>query len=58
LELKFADISKVNLELQKTERELRDQIITSIPKEHVEQLNKKLKVCILTCLIDIGIPNN
>ena len=44
LELKFADISKVNLDLQKTERELRDQIVTSIPKEHVDQLEKRVKV--------------
>ena len=42
--MKFADISKVNLDLQKTERELRDQIVTSIPKEHVDQLEKRVKV--------------
>ena len=44
LELKFADITKVNLDLQKTERELRDQIVTSIPKEHVDELEKRVKV--------------
>ena len=43
LEVKFADVSKANLELQKTERDLRDQIVTSIPREEVDHLNKRIK---------------
>ena len=41
LEEKFEMISNVNLELQKVERDLRDQILTSIPKDEYELLNSK-----------------
>ena len=44
LESKFSEISRSNLELQKTERELRDQVATSTPKPVVEQLSSNLKV--------------
>ena len=44
MESKFADLSKANLELQKTERELRNQIVSSIPKEEVEKLSKEVQV--------------
>ena len=40
-EEKFEMISNVNLDLQKVERDLRDQILTSIPKDEYELLNSK-----------------
>ena len=43
LETKFADVAKSNLELQKTERSLRDQLGTSIPKEKYEEVNSKVQ---------------
>ena len=43
LEEKFELVSKANLELQQAERELRDQIVTSIPREDFEALNTKYK---------------
>ena len=43
LEVKFADTAKANLELQKTERTLRDQLGTSIPKEKFVEANAKVQ---------------
>ena len=43
LEEKFEIVSASNLKLQEIERELRDQLITSIPKEDFEVLNVKYK---------------
>ena len=43
VEQKFSDVSRSNLELQKTERTLRDQLLTSIPKERFEALNSKVQ---------------
>ena len=43
LETKFKEITKINLELQKTERELRDQVMTSIPKQDYDSVVKKFK---------------
>ena len=43
LEIKFADTAKANLELQKTERSLRDQLGTSIPKEKFVEANAKVQ---------------
>jgi centrosomal protein CEP290 len=43
LEVKFADVTKANLELQRTERELRDTLVTSIAKERFDQLGGKVK---------------
>ena len=43
LEIKFADTAKANLELQKTERSLRDQLGTSIPKEKFVDANAKVQ---------------
>ena len=44
VEAKFAQVSKSNLDLQKTERELRDQVATSTPKSALDQLASTLKV--------------
>ena len=44
VEAKFAEVSKSNLDLQKTERELRDQVATSTPKSALDQLASTLKV--------------
>ena len=44
LESKFSVLTKSNLDLQKTERELRDQLVTSIPKEDYEAMSTKVKV--------------
>jgi len=44
LEGKFTTLSKANLEYQKVERELRDKLITSLPKEDFDQVNAKLQV--------------
>ena len=44
LESKFSGVAKSNFELQRTERELRDKLITSLPKEDFETLNAKVKV--------------
>ena len=46
LETKFSVLTKSNLELQQMERELRDQLVTSIPKEDFEMLNTKVKVMV------------
>ena len=46
LEIKFADITKANLELQKVERELRDQIVTSVQKTEYDSVKKKIEVYI------------
>ena len=44
LESKFSVLTKANLDLQQTERELRDQLVTSIPKEDYEMLSSKVSV--------------
>ena len=44
VEAKFAEVSKSNLDLEKTERELRDQGATSTPKSALDQLASNLKV--------------
>ena len=55
LETKFSVLTKSNLELQQMERELRDQLVTSIPKEDFEMLNTKVKVIIgLSHKIKVG----
>ena len=43
LEEKFDLVTSTNLSLQETERKLRDQLVTSIPKEDYESLNGKFK---------------
>ncbi len=43
LEQKFADVSKANLDLQRTERELRDELVTSIAREKFDKLEEKVK---------------
>ena len=48
LETKFADVTKANLELQVAERELRDQIVTSVSKDEVCKMEKKIEVCTQT----------
>ncbi len=47
LESKFSVLTKANLDLQQTERELRDQLVTSIPKEDYEMLSSKVSVIAL-----------
>ncbi len=47
LESKFSVLTKANLDLQQTERELRDQLVTSIPKEDYEMLSTKVSVIAL-----------
>ena len=66
LDEKFEMISEVNIELQKVERDLRDQLITSIPKEEFDILNKKnqdllekdlksnMEICKLKEIVDIS----
>lgn len=44
LETKFADVSRANMDLQKTERELRDQLVKSIPEELATKLNQRIEV--------------
>ena len=44
LEAKFSSISTANLELQRVERELRDQLVDSIPQHDFEEVKKKLEV--------------
>ena len=44
LETKFADVTKANLELQVAERELRDQIVTSVSRDEVRKMEKKIEV--------------
>ncbi|TRY62027.1 hypothetical protein TCAL_01502 [Tigriopus californicus] len=41
VEAKFSEVTRSNMELQRTERELRDQIVTSIPVDQFNQLKKK-----------------
>ena len=43
VEEKFSDVAKSNLELQKTERSLRDQLLTSIAKEKFDTLNSQVQ---------------
>lgn len=45
VETKFSEVTRSNMELQRTERELRDQIVTSIPADEFNQLKKKTEVC-------------
>ena len=47
LERKFSDVTKANMELQRTERELRDELVTSVPKEQLEEVQKRLEVKII-----------
>ena len=42
VEQKFSDVAKSNLNLQKTERSLRDQLVTSIAKEKFDQVNQRI----------------
>ena len=42
MEQKFSDVAKSNLNLQKTERGLRDQLVTSIAKEKFDQVNQRI----------------
>ena len=44
LETKFAEVSRSNIELQRTERELRDQVATSTPKSAFDNLVSNVKV--------------
>ncbi len=55
LESKFSVLTKANLDLQQTERELRDQLVTSIPKEDYEMLSTKVSVI---ALINISNSND
>ena len=48
LETKFSDVTRANMELQRTERDLRDQLVTSIPKKDYEDLNSRIQVKTLT----------
>ena len=57
LEIKFADTAKANLELQKTERTLRDQLGTSIPKEKFVEANAKVQQ-VEGKLIDVIVEND
>ena len=43
LEEKFELVTKSNMELQQNERELRDQLLTCIPKEQFDEIDKKYK---------------
>ena len=43
VEEKFDLVTKSNMDLQKAERELRDQLVTCIPKEEFDALNLKFK---------------
>ena len=43
VEEKFDLVTKSNMDLQKTERELRDQLVTCIPKDEFDALNLKFK---------------
>ena len=43
VEQKFSDVAKSNLELQKTERNLRDKLMTSIPKEKFDSINAQVQ---------------
>ena len=43
LEEKFDLVTKLNIELQNTERELRDELVTSIPQNQFNELNNNLK---------------
>ncbi len=43
LEHKFSDVSKANLDLQKTERSLRDKLVTSIAKEKFDQVSEQVQ---------------
>ena len=42
VEQKFSDVAKSNLNLQKTERSLRDQLVTSIAKEKFDEVNNRI----------------
>ena len=44
LEAKFGEVTKANLELQVAERELRDQIVTSVSRDEVQKMEKKIEV--------------
>ena len=44
LEAKFGEVTKANLELQAAERELRDQIVSSVSREEVHKMEKKIEV--------------
>ena len=44
LEAKFGEVTKANLELQVAERELRDQIVTSVSRDEVRKMEKKIEV--------------
>ena len=44
LEAKFGEVTKANLELQAAERELRDQIVSSVSREEVRKMEKKIEV--------------
>ena len=43
MEKKFAEVTKANLDLQKTERDLRDQLLTSIPQEQFVEVKTRLE---------------
>ena len=43
LEDKFEAVTKSNLELQKVERDLRDELVTSIPQKLFDEVNEKLQ---------------
>ena len=44
LEAKFGEVTKANLELQAAERELRDQVVSSVSREEVHKMEKKIEV--------------
>ena len=57
LETKFGDVTKANLELQVAERELRDQIVTSVSRDEVRKMEKKIEVQIRLSFLFLRIMN-
>ena len=54
LEAKFGEVTKANLELQAAERELRDQVASSVSREEVHKMEKKIEVRIEALLVEQG----
>jgi hypothetical protein len=44
LEEAFSEVSRLNLDQQRTEMQLRDQLDTSIPKEQFDKANSRIHV--------------
>ena len=51
LESKLSEVTRANLEMQRAERELREQIVTSVPREQCQEVQQRVQVMMKIILV-------